>query len=53
MSDAGFTAQLAKWVASAQRAWEAKAIEQAQRAIVDTVGCMIAGVNDEAHGIEV
>jgi 2-methylcitrate dehydratase PrpD len=48
VSDAGFTAQLAKWVASAPRAWEAKAIEQAQRAIVDTVGCMIAGVNDEA-----
>ncbi len=48
MSDAGFTEALARWVAQAPRAWPERAIDAAQRAIVDTVACMIAGANDEA-----
>ena len=48
MSDGGFTDQISQWIAGTPRVWDAKAVNHAQRAIVDTVGCMIAGVNDEA-----
>ena len=44
----GFTEQLARWVAQAPREWDAAAIDAAQRAITDTVACMIAGAGDEA-----
>lgn len=44
----GFTQRIAQWVAQAPRSWETAAIDAAQRAIVDTVACMIAGAGDEA-----
>jgi len=44
----GFTGQLAQWIAATQRVWPAQAVEQAERAIVDTIACMIAGAGDEA-----
>ncbi|MCJ0764037.1 MmgE/PrpD family protein [Variovorax terrae] len=48
MSNTGFTARLAQWIAQAPRNWQADAMDQAQRAIADTIGCIIAGVDDEA-----
>jgi 2-methylcitrate dehydratase PrpD len=47
-TDIGFTRQLAQWIAESQRAWPERAVDQAERAIVDTVACMIAGAGDEA-----
>ena len=46
----GFTRQLAQWIAQSPRVWPDAAVEQAQRGIVDTVACMIAGAGDEAVG---
>jgi len=46
--ETGYTSKLAKWIAEAPRVWPAEAIDQAQRAIVDTVGCIVAGAGDEA-----
>jgi 2-methylcitrate dehydratase PrpD len=45
---AGFTVKLAHWIADAPRNWPGHAVDQAQRGIVDTVACMIAGSRDEA-----
>ncbi|MFM7534135.1 MAG: MmgE/PrpD family protein [Rubrivivax sp.] len=47
-AEAGFTARLAHWAATTARHWPPEAIEQAQRAFVDTVACMVAGATDEA-----
>ena len=47
-TDMGFTRQLAQWVAESRTAWPDHAVNQAERAIVDTVACMIAGAGDEA-----
>jgi 2-methylcitrate dehydratase PrpD len=44
----GFTGQLAQWIGSARNDWPAEALDRAERAIVDTVGCVIAGAGDEA-----
>jgi 2-methylcitrate dehydratase PrpD len=44
----GFTEELARWVAQSPREWDAPAMDAAQRAITDTVACMIAGAGDEA-----
>jgi 2-methylcitrate dehydratase PrpD len=44
----GFTARLAHWAATAARHWPAEALEQAERAFVDTVACMAAGAGDQA-----
>jgi 2-methylcitrate dehydratase PrpD len=43
-----FTQQIAEWVALTPRKWEPDAIDAAQRAITDTVACLIAGAKDEA-----
>ena len=45
---AGFTARLAHWAATTPRQWAPEALEQAERAFVDTVACMVAGAGDEA-----
>lgn len=47
-ASAGFTTRLAHWAATTARQWPPEALEQAQRAFVDTVACMIAGAGDEA-----
>lgn len=44
----GFTARLAHWAATCPRQWPPEALEQAQRAFVDTVACLVAGAGDEA-----
>jgi 2-methylcitrate dehydratase PrpD len=44
----GFTARLAHWAATTPRHWPPEALEQAERAFVDTVACMVAGAGDEA-----
>lgn len=44
----GFTGQLAQWIAISGRIWSGQALEQAERAIADTVACMIAGAGDMA-----
>ena len=44
----GFTARLAHWAAHTPRQWPAEALEQAQRAFVDTVACIVAGAGDDA-----
>jgi len=46
--DAGFTGRIAEWIGAPRQAWPAEAIDRAERAIVDTVACMIAGAGDEA-----
>lgn len=46
--DPDFTAKLARWIAGSRRGWTSAAVDQAGRAIVDTVACMIAGAGDEA-----
>jgi len=42
------TATLAGWVAEAPRDWPDEALERAGRAMLDTVGVMLAGSGDEA-----
>lgn len=44
----GFTARIAQWAAQSPRTWSPAAIDAAERSIVDTVACMIAGAPDEA-----
>lgn len=44
----GFTWMLAQWIGGARRNWSIEAVDLAERAIVDTVGCVIAGAGDEA-----
>lgn len=39
----GFSASLALWAADSPRVWSADVLDAAQRSIVDTVGCMLAG----------
>lgn len=46
--DAGYTAAVARWIAQTPRRWSAEAIDAAERAIADTVACLIAGAGDEA-----
>jgi len=48
MTATGFTERLGQWVAGPRVPWPAAAIDQAERAIVDTIACMIAGAGDEA-----
>lgn len=48
MSDAGFTSALARWISERPRVWPAEAVNLAERGVVDTVACMIAGAADEA-----
>lgn len=48
MTAGGFTEGLARWIATRRAPWPAAAIEQAERAIVDTIACMIAGAGEEA-----
>jgi 2-methylcitrate dehydratase PrpD len=43
-----FTERLADWAAQAPAPWSGQAIDAAERAIVDTVACMIAGSSDIA-----
>jgi len=45
---AGFTAQLSEWIAGAPRTWPDAAVDRAERSVVDTVACLIAGAGDEA-----
>lgn len=47
-SRTGFTEALARWIGEGRRSWPAEAVDQAERAIVDTVACMVAGAGDEA-----
>ena len=47
-TEMGFTRQLAQWIAESRRTWPDEAVNQAERGIVDTVACMIAGAGDEA-----
>ena len=46
--DAGFTGRIATWIGASRRAWPTETIDRAERAIVDTVACMVAGASDEA-----
>ena len=46
--ETGYTNKLARWVAETPRSWPARAVDQAQRAVADTVACIVAGANDEA-----
>lgn len=43
-----FTQELAEWVAQAPRSWSPEAIDAAERAIADTIACIIAGAGDDA-----
>lgn len=43
-----FTQELATWTTGVSRSWSPQAVDAAQRAIADTVGCLIAGAKDEA-----
>lgn len=43
-----FSALLARWVSDASRRWSPEAVAQAERAVADTVACMIAGAGDAA-----
>lgn len=42
------TACVARWVAGASSEWPQPATEAAERAFVDTVGCILAGLDEEA-----
>ena len=44
----GFTQALAQWAATATRSWSDPAKSAAERGIVDTVACMVAGAGDAA-----
>ena len=48
MSSRPFSASLAQWVSGASRRWSDEAVAQAERAVADTVACMIAGAGDAA-----
>lgn len=43
-----FTEAIGRWIAGTPRHWPPAAVDAAERAIADTVGCLIAGANDEA-----
>ncbi|TAN11802.1 MAG: MmgE/PrpD family protein [Burkholderiaceae bacterium] len=43
-----FTREIAQWVASAPCDWPTAARDAAERGLVDTVGCLIAGAQDAA-----
>lgn len=48
MTADGFTQGLARWIAAPRAPWPAAAIDEAERAIVDTIACMIAGAGEAA-----
>lgn len=45
---AGFSATLASWASTVSPRWPDAALQAAQRGVVDTIACMIAGVGDLA-----